>query len=197
MTTVLAECIVSKLIASSAVEEADRELYVYGFFLLITRFFFFLVAVVFGFILGILCESVIFFIVFILLRSYAGGVHAKTERACILWTTLALGIAVATIKALTVSNEKAFPLLASSNLCIGIFSPMDSMEKPLDTGEKMKYRAITHGLLLICDVVILVAAIRWCPELYYSITCGLFLEATLLSIGKVRQLYWLSDETLL
>lgn len=61
MATVLAERIVSKLIASSAVKEADRELYVYGFFLLITRSFFFLVAVAFGSILGIPCESVIFY----------------------------------------------------------------------------------------------------------------------------------------
>ena len=111
MATAIAERIVGKLIATSVVEEVDRELYVYGFFLLITRFFFFLVTFAFGGLLGIPLESVIFYIVFILLRSYAGGVHAKTEMACTLWTTLALGVTVATIKALAVSNEKAFLLL--------------------------------------------------------------------------------------
>ena len=42
MATTLAERIVRKLIAVSVVEEGDRELYIYGFFLLITRFYFFL-----------------------------------------------------------------------------------------------------------------------------------------------------------
>ena len=44
MATAIAERIVGKLIAASAVEEVDRELYIYGFFLLITRFYFFLVS---------------------------------------------------------------------------------------------------------------------------------------------------------
>ncbi len=133
MATTLAEHIVGKLIAASVVEEADRELYVYGFFLLISRLFFFLVAAVFGCFLGIPWESVIFYIVFILLRSYAGGVHAKTEKACTGWTTLAMGIAVAAIKTLEASNGKALPLLIFSNLCLLLFTPhklLDSQGNP-------------------------------------------------------------------
>ena len=100
MATTLAECIVENLIAAAVVEKVDRELYVYGFFLLITRFFFFLVTIAFGCLLGIPFESVIFYIVFILLRSYAGGVHAKTEMACTAWTTLAIGMTITAIKIL-------------------------------------------------------------------------------------------------
>ena len=40
MGTWIAEQITCKLIASSVIEEGDGELYCYGFFLLITRFFF-------------------------------------------------------------------------------------------------------------------------------------------------------------
>ena len=69
MATAIAERIVGKLIAASAVEEVDRELYVYGFFLLITRFYFFLVTIAFGCFLKIPCESVIFYIVF-----FPGGI---------------------------------------------------------------------------------------------------------------------------
>ncbi len=185
MATVLAERIVSKLIASSAVKEADRELYVYGFFLLITRSFFFLVAVAFGSILGIPCESVIFYIVFILLRSYAGGVHAKTEMACTLWTTLAIGVAVATIKELETSNGEVLLLLIMSNLSFLLFCPLGTTEKPLKVDEMKKYRKICCLLLLICDVVAITSNCLVFPTLYYSVTCGICLEATLLSIGKL------------
>ena len=187
MATTLAERIVEKLIAASVVEEVDHELYVYGFFLLITRFFYFLVTAVFGFFLGIPCESIIFYIVFILLRSYAGGVHAKMEMACTLWTTFALGIAVATIKALEVSNEKVFLLLALSNLSIMLFSPLDTAEKPLDPSEIRRYRKICYFLLIVCNMVAIVANYLLLPKLYYPVICSICLEASLLGIGKLQK----------
>ena len=188
MATNLAERIVRKLIAVSVVEEGDRELYIYGFFLLITRFYFFLVTIAFGFFLRIPWESVIFYIVFILLRSYAGGVHAKTEKACTGWTTLAMGIAVAAIKTLEASNGKALPLLIFSNLCLLLFTPLDSKEKPLDAEEKRRYRKICLWLLLICDATVAVAYYLKLPMLYYPVICGMCLEAILLSIGKMSDM---------
>lgn len=185
MATAIAEHIVGKLIAASAVEEVDRKLYVYGFFLLITRFFFFLVTVIVGCLLGIPCESVVFYIAFILLRTYAGGVHAKTETSCTVLTTLALGMAVATIKILEASNVGIKTLLVFSNLCIWLFSPLDSSEKPLKTEEKRRYRKICYRLLLICDAVIFAADFMMLPMLYYPVACSMFLEAALLSIGKM------------
>lgn len=184
MATRLAERIVENLIAASVVEEVDRELYVYGFFLLITRFFFFLVTVIFGCLLGIPLESVIFYIVFILLRSYAGGVHAKTEVACTIWTTVAMGIAMVIIKVLEVSNAKIPLCVLFFNICLLVLSPLDSGEKPLDAEEKHRYRKICLILVFICDVVAAAASMLATPMLYYPVVCGMGVEAVLLGIGK-------------
>ena len=151
MATRLAERIVENLIAASVVEEVDRELYVYGFFLLITCLFFFLVTVAVGFFLGIPCESAVFFVAFITLRTYAGGIHAKTEAACTVLTTIALGAAVITIKILENTNVGILPLFVFSNLCILLLSPLDSHEKPLDEEDRRKYRRISYSLLIVCD----------------------------------------------
>ena len=185
MATAIAERIVGKLIAASAVEEVDRELYIYGFFLLITRFYFFLVTIAFGFFLRIPCESVVFYIVFILLRSYAGGVHAKTEMACTVWTTLAMGTATAFIKILEYTNTKVPVCFLLCNICILTFSPLDSGEKPLDIEDRRRYQKICVLLLLIFDMVALVANYLTFPVLYYPVICGICLEAVLLSIGKL------------
>lgn len=184
MATMLAERIVENLIATSVVEEVDRELYVYGFFLLITRFFFFLVTVIFGCLLGIPFESVIFYIVFILLRSYAGGVHAKTEVACTIWTTVAMGSTVTTIKMLKNLNVPILPFFVLGNICILTFSPLESREKLLDFVEKRKYRKICYWQLFIYDGIIVVAILLSFKTLCYSVLCGILLEAILLSVGK-------------
>ena len=184
MATKLAEHIVQKLIAVSVVEEGDRELYIYGFFLLITRFYFFLVTIAFGCFLRIPCESVIFYIVFILLRSYAGGVHARTEMACTVWTTLTIGIAMVAIKMMEVLNGPILIFAVFSDLCILIHSPLDSEAKCLDANERRKFRRICYWLLFICNAVIIGAFFIALPVLYYSVVCGMFTEAILLGIGK-------------
>ena len=185
MATKLAEYIVRKLIAVSVVEEGDRELYVYGFFLLITRFFFFLVTVAFGVFLKIPCESVIFYIVFILLRSYAGGVHAKTEVACTIWTTLAIGATVFAIRVLEFSSVKILPLLIVGNLSVFLFSPLENIEKPVDADSRKEYRTICNVLLVVYDIVAVASLRLGVPVLCYSIVCGLSLEAFLLVVGKI------------
>lgn len=185
MATMLAERIVSKLIASSAVKEADRELYVYGFFLLITRFFFFLISIAFGFFWKIPCESVIFYIVFFLLRSYAGGIHMKTEMACTAWTTLAFGVVIASIRIIEQSDWIIMPLLILSNLSVFLFSPLGSEEKPLDNDEHRRYRKICCRYLLVFNMVIIVSLILACPALYSPVLCGMGLESMLLCIGKM------------
>ncbi len=185
MASTLAEHIVRKLIAMSVVEESDRELYVYGFFLLITRCFFFLVTIAFGGLLGIPCESAIFYIVFMLLRSYAGGVHARTEMACTVWTTAAMGMAAVVIRMLEESNAKIPLCVLLLNICLLVFSPLDSKGKPLDAEEKQRYRKICVFLVFICDAVVVVAMFLTMPMVYYPVICGMGLEAVLLGIGEI------------
>lgn len=185
MATTLAECIVENLVAASVVEEVDRELYVYGFFLLVTRFFFFLVTIAFGCLLGIPFESVIFYIVFILLRSYAGGVHAKTEVACTIWTTVAMGMATVFIKVLEASTAKIPLCVLFCNICLLALSPLDSRQKPLDVGEKRRYRKICVALVFTCDAMTVAARALAMPMLYYPVVCGMGVAAVLLGIGRV------------
>lgn len=186
MATMIAEHIVEKLIAASVVEEGDKELYVYGYFLMITRFFFFLVAIAFGNFFEIPCESVIFYVVFILLRSYAGGVHAKTETACTLWTTLGIGTAIAAVKMLESSGRIITPFLVFGNLCILLFSPLDSKEKPLSAKERRRFQKICYWLLLMCDITILMSFRLKFDFVYVPMVCGMCFEAVLLNIGKVH-----------
>lgn len=99
---------------------------------------FFLVTLVVGLLAGAPCESVIFFISFMFLRSYAGGIHANTETACVVLTTLALTVSVFGIKVMNQMNYSEIPflMLGSGDLCILLFSPLDTKDKPLEKLEK-------------------------------------------------------------
>lgn len=187
MATWVAECITQKLLESSVIEEGDRELYCYGFFLLITHTLFFLVTIVAGLLAGIPCESVLFYIIFILLRTYAGGVHAKTETACTILTTLALTVSVFGIKVLKQMSSCEIPLLmlTSGSLCILLFSPLDAKDKPLDEWEKKKYRTVSVSVVLFCITVGLGTYWLSLNAMLCSLACGVCLEGVLLIIGKI------------
>lgn len=187
MATRIAEYITQKMLISLVMEEGDRELYVYGFFLFITRFLFFLETVVAGFIAGIPCESVIFYILFTFLRTYAGGVHAKTETACTILTTLALTASVFGIKVMKQMNYTEIPILIFTigSLCILLLSPLEAKDKPLDEWEKKKYRTVCVAIVLFCITIILIACKLALNAILYPLACGVFLEGALLVIGKI------------
>ena len=176
------------LVTSSLIEEGDWELYSYGFFMIIGRIYYFFVTVVTGLLMGIPFESALFYVVFMVLRTYAGGVHAKTEIACSVLTTLAMISSVLGIKQLELLDNSLFPLLmlGTGSLCILLFSPMDTNEKPLDEQEQGKYKAICVVIVLMCIIVALISQLFSIHRIFYAIVCSIFLESILLIVGKIN-----------
>lgn len=187
MATRIAAYITNKMLTSSVIEEDDKELYFYGFFLLISGLFYFLITLGAGFLTGVPCESVIFYIVFMLLRAYAGGIHAKTEVVCTVLTALALTASVCIIKVMKQMNCNEIPLLmlASGSLCILLFSPLDSKEKPLEKLERKKYRTVCVSIVLFCITVALIAHRLSLNAIFCPVVCGVCLEGILLITGKL------------
>lgn len=187
MISKIADHISQKLIAISLIEENDRDLYVYGFFLLIARIFFFIIVIIAGFLTGILFESIVFYFVFVLLRTYAGGMHAKTEAQCTILTTFALTASVIYIRILSQmqSISCSIFLLISGCLCILLFSPLDTKAKPLDAHEKKNYRSACHIIVLLCAVGAVFTYILRLDTFFCAIVIGIFLEAILLLMGIV------------
>lgn len=161
MISTLATNITNTLCAASLIEGGDKELYIYGFFILISRLFFLLVSILCGLLFGVPWESVLFYVMFTLLRSYAGGIHAKTENMCTILTTLSLLASICGIRVLSfVQNEMiALVMLGIGSVCIIAFSPLDTAEKPLESEERHHYKRIS---------IIIVAAYDCFPVGYQS-----------------------------
>ena len=186
MATRIAELITQRLIKTHIIEEGDRELYRYGFYLLVTRFFFFSIAIITGFLVSNADKSMIFFLVFMTLRTYAGGVHARTETSCTVLTTLSLIVSVFIIKAMEVSNGKVIAalLFAAGSICVLLFAPLETKEKPLEYQERQHYRAICVMLVFLCGVGMTLSWMFSLNVVYYPTSCGMCLEGILLCIGK-------------
>ena len=126
MISVIADRISEKMLHEGLILEEDRELYRYGFFLLISRGIFFVIAGIAGAFVGNLWDSIFFYILFSFLRGYAGGLHADREAVCLFSTTASLFLAAKIIFCLKCGNYVMFSccLLIVSSLLVSFIAPV-------------------------------------------------------------------------
>lgn len=187
MISNIADFIAGKLCASGSVQECDKGLYQYGIFMLLSWALFFVLTCVFGLLLRVPGESLLFYVTFSLLRSYAGGVHARTEKACTILTALTMVVCVMAIRLLEAFSMEALALflLAVGVVFVFVLSPLDSVEKPLEPDERKHYKKITEVIAVLYVVAALLADYTEHSGVLSSISVSAFVEGMLLIIGKL------------
>jgi len=141
--------IVVRLIEDGAIEEEDREIYEYGLHYGIATLINILCTLLIGLCMGMFVEAVLFMIVYIPLRSYAGGIHAKTELRCFIYSNLIVVVILAVGKLLA---DTLIVQLIAGIIAAGIiifFAPVEDQNKPLDEDEVRIYGRKARKILLI------------------------------------------------
>lgn len=142
MITNIAKKIVDDLWANGIVEKNDMDVYQYGFFLLLSHALYFFEVILFGIIFDVVLEGIVFYFFFNALRNYSGGFHARKEITCIFCTTFAMLLSVLAIRLLEYVESGLIHgvILLCGAVAIFTFSPLDTIEKPLDKRERKHFR---------------------------------------------------------
>lgn len=145
------------------IPEEEKELYVYGFYMLFSYLYYFVFVILLGVVFHLLAESVLFFLLFSLIRSYAGGVHAAKEISCMICTSLSFLASITAIRlgVLFAKPVAAFAILVAGSASILAFAPLDTPEKRLNRVERKHFRRISYLILsLIIALAILIFVIH-------------------------------------
>lgn len=190
MISKLASKVVKKLIDNSAIADTEQELYVYGFFILISQILYFTLTTLFGILLDIVLESVIFYVAFQFIRRYAGGIHASSELKCEIATTISIFLCLLCTKLCETNNiqKPILVLTIIATVSIFVLCPLDTPEKPLTKEEYKYFRKISWLILLL---IVLMISIGWHFKfefLIYPCCMSLILESILLVSGKIKRL---------
>ena len=117
-------------------------IYVYGFELLISIVFNALGMFILALVMGIVFETLLFSLAFILMRSVAGGYHAKHHWSCFLTSIIVFSL-FATLLGLfrehAVLSYVVFSTLISS-LLFWLFAPIEAPNNPINESKKEKLR---------------------------------------------------------
>lgn len=183
----LSEKLTLALIRRGQIDADERELYAYGFFILLSNLFFGILACLIGAVCGVFFEAILFYIAFRCIRQYAGGYHAKTETRCQVLSSLAILFAVLAIKAIEAFSLPwlAVPVAAVGTACVLCFAPLDTPQKPLDPAEHKQFRKISLWILLGMDILFTAGYIFKLWFLCLPVAAALGVETVLLSSGKI------------
>ena len=181
--------IAERLCKEHLISATDQDLYTYGFFLLISKVFFFVVTALWGLLLNVLWESVVFYIAFSVLRQYAGGYHAPKESICMISTNILLFSCILAIRLAEMHSNITIGLcvLLISSITIFFLCPIDTANKPLNKSEKLYYKCIASFILLLFIVSASIAAILQTDYLVHVLSVCTLIESILLIIGRTKR----------
>lgn len=155
----LSSNIAEQLIENGTIDPESKEIYSYGVEQALVMLMNIITTLIIGFCFDMIWQSIIFMIIYLPLRSFAGGYHASTVLRCYM-----LGI-ILTITYLIIN--KFIPdtdfvisiITVIASMIIFIFAPVETSNKPLDHTELSVYKKKTRIILLsdICIITILLA----------------------------------------
>lgn len=189
MINKLSTYLTEKLLSNGTISEEDKDLYIYGLFMLISHLMFFIIACIFGLILGCAFESIVFYVTFQFIRRYAGGYHASTEARCEILSTLSILACIVVIRLSKTHDIQTALLIISalSAVCVSTLCPIDTPEKPLSDKEFKFFRKVSRLILLVIVAAIVVSYIFKFDIVIIPCCLSLVLESILLVAGKFKR----------
>lgn len=187
MLNKLSARIIEWLISVHSISEADKELYIYGSFVLLSNIFYIFITIIIGFIFHCVFHLLILYVSLFFLRNYAGGYHANSETKCEIITTFTILLSAILIK-YTVQSDNLLLLIISiiCALIIVIFAPVTSAAKPLDAAEIKRNKIITLIIVCILGVSIAIAFTFHIKMIYLPCCLSLIIETIALLGGIIK-----------
>jgi len=179
--------IVTWLIRHDAVEDTDRELYEYAVYSLIITLSPLLIIMIIGSFMGMLKESVLLILPFMIIRKFSGGFHAKYGRTCFIGSCVVLFLCVVLVSHITCNVIlNVIVLGAVTGLCI--WSPIDSDNRRLSDEEKRRYKKVTCATAVTFAVLYILLNMAKSDTYAVCIAVGLMLPAGL-QVPAILQKY--------
>ena len=181
----LANRIAQLFVKQGIISEADKELYRFGFNQFLTIIFNVVTTLIIGCAFHMVISSVIFLIVYVPLRSYAGGYHANTPWRCYVLSTLVIALVLIILKYFTnLLVCYAIVLIAGTILCL-LLSPVSDQNKPFDDTEQKVFKKVSH-MILIIEIILSIIAFFVYLNLFKIISLAVFIEGIMLVLGKLK-----------
>ncbi len=180
--------IVNELIDAGKIDVNDKELYTYGLEQGALMILNIITTLLIGFFFQIFWQSVLFMVVYLPLRSYAGGFHAKTQLNCYFLSMVLTSAVLLVIKFVPWTDFICVSVALGSGIIISILAPVEAKNKALDKIESAVYRKRTRLILTAESGIFLIMLLLGFHFILPCISTSLLALGIMLILGKVVNL---------
>lgn len=145
----LAKKLTNYIYKKKIITEELIEIYQYGFQCFLELSVSTICSIIIALFLGMLPECLFFFLLFIPMRSYGGGLHMKTYFACFIGSCFILTFSLLAVKYLTISIPISFALYLFAAVLILVIGPVDHPNRKVDAQENRTFIKRTYFTMLI------------------------------------------------
>jgi accessory gene regulator B len=141
------------VVHAGIVSKDTYEIYYFGFLIALEMGCCFSVGVIIAIFLHTIQEFLIFMIIFIPVRSYAGGLHLKKFWACFLCSLFVETTVLLLNRTMCFSARESWGIIVLCVMFIMVISPVETLEHRLEKEERIHCRKVLLKILLSLTVV--------------------------------------------
>lgn len=184
----LSDKLTDSLVSNGTITADDREIYHYGIQQGIILILNIVTTLLIGIISGMIWQSIVFMLVYIPLRSYTGGFHAKTSVRCYISSIILMNVVLLVMRYSTFNTLIYGILMFISGIVILLLAPMENQNKPLDEVERKVYRKRAYGLWIFECLLAITAMTMHLEQLFLCFIWAILVAALMLIFGKLENI---------
>lgn len=185
-----ATALADKLIADDENRNSQKAIYTYGFELLLSSSAVAISIFILSVLLGKIYSSIVFSSIFVTIRLFSGGFHAKTYGRCFIFSNLTYLICLVSANQILLHDLGLLcPILATAAaVTIFVLTPIKHKNHPLSDGKYKKNQRISRALTVcICLVILTSHYCFYAPNLVCLSSVTLVAVAVLMIIPKIHE----------
>ena len=141
------------ILNAEIITEDSYDIYQYGFQCFLEVSASTVCSIIIAIILHMLPECLFFFLFFIPMRSYSGGLHLKTYLSCFIGSCLILTSALLAVKYFTIPLFVSFVLYVLSNILIIFIGPVNHPNREVSSQDNLTFTRRTYLTVFLSFVV--------------------------------------------
>lgn len=165
-------------------EKEDREIYEYGFQTGLETILSFCICVILAYSMGMIKEGILFFVIFIPLRAYAGGFHFAKYILCLLCSCITFFGVLYIGKIITIPSI-LFLMIPVLLLCIRLLYPVEHVNRQVDCEEEKFFKKKLTLYLSIDFIIFIMLFFLKKESLLSIILLTLLLIVITMGVGKI------------
>lgn len=144
------------ILKKGIIDKKSYEIYQYGFQCFLEVSTSTICSVIIAVLLHMLPECLFFFLLFIPMRSFSGGLHLRTYFSCFIGSCLILTSTLLIVKYITIPIPASFTLYAFCAIMILITGPVNHPDREVDSQDNLTFIRRTHFTLLFSFLTIVI-----------------------------------------